>query len=330
MNENKHIDNLQCKRCGAELASDSVFCEQCGKRVKPNKWLFIILAFALLLVGVGLWFLLGRESENMQQPKLSYTVSVLSADEAMGTAKGGGTYDTITTITIEAEANDGYRFVGWNDGNSDRLRKVVADHDQVYLARFDSIVTMTPIEVPDSIEEDLDTNDDSEVSEIPVVPETPVIPKFTIKVKTDDPNIGTVKGGGEYDSLAEIKIEAHPKNGYQFVSWTDGNKNRIRKVKVLCNQEYTARFQKIENKPIETYDLGWGNYTGPMKDGKPDGRPGKVTVTRTHDIIDASGNKITVYSGEKITATKFVNGLLKYGEIHRKDDSHLIFQAKTD
>lgn len=302
MNENKHIDNLHCKHCGAELAEDSVFCEQCGKRVKPNKWLFIILAFALLLVGVGLWYLLGRESENKQQLKLSFTVSVLSADEAMGTAKGGGTYDTITTITIEAEANDGYRFVGWNDGNKEFCRKVTVDRNQEYVAQFE----INP-EAPE--------------------PPTPKIPKFFITVESSDPNMGTVKGGGEYDSLAEIKIEAHTKNGYQFVSWTDGNKNRIRKVKVLCNQEYTARFQKIENKPNETYNLEWGNYAGPMKGGKPDGRPGKVTVTRTHDIVDASGNTITVHPGETITATKFDNGHLKSGEIHRKDGRHLLFMA---
>ena len=321
---------MKCNHCGNQIAEGSKICDRCGNKVgRTNNRLFLLIIFLLLLAGgcVGVYY--GLKNAKRPTPTM-VIITVESNVDAMGTVKGGGEYKRNETVTIEAIANEGCRFVEWNDGNSDRLRKVVADHDQVYLARFDSIVTMTPIEVPDSIEEDLDTNDDSEVSEIPVVPETPVIPKFTIKVKTDDPNIGTVKGGGEYDSLAEIKIEAHPKNGYQFVSWTDGNKNRIRKVKVLCNQEYTARFQKIENKPIETYDLGWGNYTGPMKDGKPDGRPGKVTVTRTHDIIDASGNKITVYSGEKITATKFVNGLLKYGEIHRKDDSHLIFQAKTD
>lgn len=312
MNGNKHNvnDKLHCKHCGAELAEDSVFCEQCGKRVKPNKWLFVFIATALLLGVGGLWFYLSHRDEG-PQPKLkpTYTISVKSSDEAMGTVNGGGTYDTIITVTIEALANEGYRFVSWNAGNKERQRKVVTDHNQEYEAQFE-IIPETP--------------------EPPTSPKVTTIPKFLITVESSDPYMGTVKGGGEWDSLSVIKIEAQPKNGYQFVSWTDGNKSRIRKVKVLCNQEYTARFQKIENKPIETYDLGWGNYTGPMKDGKPDGRPGKVTVTRTHDIIDASGNKITVYSGEKITATKFVNGLLKYGEIHRKDDSHLIFQAKTD
>lgn len=318
---------MKCKYCGNQIAEGSKICDRCGNKVgRTNNRLFLLIIFLLLLAGgcVGVYY--GLKNAKRPTPTM-VIITVESNVDAMGTVKGGGEYKRNETVTIEAIANEGCRFVEWNDGNSDRLRKVVADHDQVYLARFDSIVTMTPKEVPDSIEEDLDTNDDSEVSEIPVVPETPVIPKFTIKVKTDDPNMGTVKGGGEYDSLAEIKIEAHPKNGYQFVSWTDGNKNRIRKVKVLCNQEYTARFQKIENKPNETYNLEWGNYAGPMKGGKPDGRPGKVTVTRTHDIVDASGNTITVYTGETITATKFDNGHLKSGEIHRKDGSHLLFMA---
>ena len=320
---------MKCKHCGNEIADGSKFCKRCGNKVThTNHRLFFFVLFALLLVGgcIGVYYGI----KNSKVPVGKVTITVDTNDSTMGTVNGGGRYDRNETVTIEAIVKEGYQFVEWNDANTDRLRKVVADHDQVYVARFDSIVTTvttTPIEGSDTIDEVSDTNDDSEVSEIPVVPVTPVIPKFTITVKTDDPDMGTVKGGGEWDSLSVIKIEAQPKNGYQFVSWTDGNKSRIRKVKVLCNQEYTARFQKIENKPVETYNLEWGNYAGPMKGGKPDGRPGKVTVTRTYDIVDASGNTITVYPGETITATKFDNGHLKSGEIHRKDGSHLLFMA---
>lgn len=303
---------MECKRCHKEIADDSVFCEHCGKRVRPNKWLlFLIIVLILLLCCGGIWVYLSCRNEGETYPE-KVTINVSTADKFKGTVSGAGSYFKNDTVEIIAIANEGCRFVSWNDGNTDSIRQVIAVRDTVYEAQFDSITkeeTVHPTPGPYKI------------------PEAQQIPKFTITVKTDDPNMGTVKGGGEYDSLAEIKIEAQPKNDYQFVSWTDGNKNRIRKVKVLCDQEYTARFQKIENKPNETYNLEWGNYAGPMKGGKPDGRPGKVTVTRTHDIVDASGNTITVYPGETITATKFDNGHLKSGEIHRKDGSHLLFMA---
>ena len=64
MNENKHLNNLHCKQCGAELAEDSVFCEQCGKRVKPNKWLFVFITIALLLGVGGLWYLISLDSRR--------------------------------------------------------------------------------------------------------------------------------------------------------------------------------------------------------------------------------------------------------------------------
>ena len=143
MNGNKHNvnDKLHCKHCGAELAEDSVFCEQCGKRVKPNKWLFVFIATALLLGVGGLWFYLSHRDEGAQpKPKPTYTISVKSSDEAMGTVNGGGTYDTIITATIEALANEGYRFVSWNDGDKERQRNVITDHNQEYEARFERII----------------------------------------------------------------------------------------------------------------------------------------------------------------------------------------------
>lgn len=305
MNEKKHIDNMHCKRCGAELASDSVFCEQCGKRVKPNKWLFIILAFALLLVGVGLWFLLGRESENKQQPKLSFTVSVLSADEAMGTAKGGGTYDTITTITIEAEANDGYRFVGWNDGNKEFCRKVTVDRNQEYVAQFE----INP-----------------EAPEPPTPPKVTKIPKFLITVESSDPNMGRVKGGGSFDSLSVIRIEAIAEDGFKFSKWNDGNKKNPRRVTVMSNQKYTATFIKTPvdwGGPVQTDWNGVATYTGPGEGGRPEGVGGKLVFYSDYqlELKDINGTKLDIKAGETIEDTKFVNYRLRQGTLHRKDGS---------
>lgn len=303
MNENKNIDNLHCKRCGAELASDSIFCEQCGKRVKPNKWLFIILAFALLLVGGGLWYYMTHRSgkEPLPKPKPTYTISVKSSDETMGTVIGGGSYDTIITITIEALANEGYQFVSWNDGYKERQRKVVTDHNQEYEAQFENK---------------------------PAAPEppTPTIPKFLITVEPSDPNMGTVKGGGSYDSLSVIRIEAIAEDGFKFSKWNDGNKKNPRTVTVLSNQKFTASFIKTPvdwGGPVQTDWNGVATYTGPGEGGRPEGVGGKLVFYSNYqlELKDINGTKLDIKAGETIEDTKFVNYRLRQGTLHRKDGS---------
>lgn len=327
---------MKCKHCGNQIAKGSKKCDRCGNKVgRTNNRLFLIILFLLLLAGgcVGVYY--GLKNVKRHTPT-KVIITVKPNVDAMGTVKGGGEYERNETVTIEAIANEGCHFVEWNDGNSDRLRKVVADQDQVYLARFDSIVTITPIEGPDSIEEDSDANDDSEVSEIPVVPVTPVIPKFTITVKTDDPNMGTVKGGGDWDSLAVIKIEAQPKNGYQFVSWKDGDKNRIRTVKVTSSQTFVATFREKPSTPREedviqpsqegTIQINWNGvatYNGPGQGGTPHGVGGKLVFNSNYqlDLKDINGTKLEISAGETIKDTKFVNGKLRQGTLHRKDGS---------
>ena len=54
-------------------------------------------------------------------------------------------------------------------------------------------------------------------------PEKPVTPKYTINVTANDNTMGTVTGGGVYDSASTITITATPNEGYVFVNWNDGN-----------------------------------------------------------------------------------------------------------
>ena len=307
MNENEHIDNLHCKHCGAELASDSIFCEQCGKRVKPNKWLFIILAFALLLVGGGLWYYMTHRSgkEPLPKPKPTYTISVKSSDETMGTVIGGGSYDTIITITIEALANEGYQFVSWNDGYKERQRKVVTDHNQEYVAQFE----INP-----------------EAPEPPTPPKVTKIPKFLITVESSDPNMGRVKGGGSFDSLSVIRIEAIAEDGFKFSKWNDGNKKNPRTVTVMSNQKYTATFIKTPvnwGGPVQTDWNEVASYTGPGEGGRPEGVGGKLVFYSDYqlELKDINGTKLDIKAGETIEDTKFVNYRLRQGTLHRKDGS---------
>ena len=66
----------------------------------------------------------------------SYSVTVLSNNENMGSVLGGGVFNDITEHTIAAIAKDNYRFISWNDGNTDNPRTVIVAGDKTYTAIF--------------------------------------------------------------------------------------------------------------------------------------------------------------------------------------------------
>ncbi len=69
----------------------------------------------------------------------TYTITVLSADDSMGSVTGGDVYDEGETAVLEAIPNTGYRFTRWNDGNTDNPRNVVVTKNATYIASFEKI-----------------------------------------------------------------------------------------------------------------------------------------------------------------------------------------------
>lgn len=67
-----------------------------------------------------------------------YTVTVESADPTMGTVDGGGQALSGGTLTIRAIPNEGYRFLHWNDDNTDNPRVVTVTENVTYTAYFES------------------------------------------------------------------------------------------------------------------------------------------------------------------------------------------------
>lgn len=65
---------------------------------------------------------------------------------------------------------------------------------------------------------------------------------FTIKVESNNPEWGTVSGGGSYADGADATIAATPFDGYYFVSWQDGDRSNPRVVHVTQSATYTAIF----------------------------------------------------------------------------------------
>lgn len=68
-----------------------------------------------------------------------------------------------------------------------------------------------------------------------------------------------------------------------------------------------------------TSNLGWASYEGPMSGGKPSGIGGTLIIKSNHSIDLKNGNFLDVKPGDKIVTTKFTNGVLNQGELHRKN-----------
>jgi hypothetical protein len=133
------------------------------------------------------------------------TITVLSADETMGTVSGGGVYVEGAQVEISAEAVEHYHFAQWNDGNTDNPRTITVAGDSTFTASF-------------------------------------AIDRFTITVESADEAMGTVSESNSYDYGAEIQISATASNGYHFAQWSDGNTDNPRTITVTGDATYIATF----------------------------------------------------------------------------------------
>ena len=79
-------------------------------------------------------------------------------------------------------------------------------------------------------------------------------PVYTIEVKSDNIDYGTVSGGGSYEEGTIITITASAKEGYEFVRWNDESIGNPRQVTVTKDATYTADFEKIEEDKPEYQD----------------------------------------------------------------------------
>ena len=69
---------------------------------------------------------------------VTYTVTVVSDDEAMGSVSEGGEVEEGDSFTISATANEGYHFTHWNDGDTNATRTVVVSSDTTFTAYFEA------------------------------------------------------------------------------------------------------------------------------------------------------------------------------------------------
>jgi hypothetical protein len=78
---------------------------------------------------------------------------------------------------------------------------------------------------------------------------------------------------------------------------------------------------KTETASSNSARLKCGKYEGPMSGGKPNGIGGSITVTSSYtiDLKDGNGGKVTLEAGDRISNTKFKNGVLQQGQLIRSN-----------
>ena len=201
-------------------------------------------------------------------------ITVVSADENMGTVSGGGRYPEGSQAVISATAQEHYHFTQWQDGNTDNPRTITVVDTATYIASFaidQHTITVaandgtfgnvsdggtydygTEIQISAIANEHYhfdqwtDGNTDNPRTIIVTEDTTYVaefaIDRFTITVESADVSMGTVSETGTYDYGTEIQISATANNGYHFVQWNDGNTDNPRTITVFEDATYTATF----------------------------------------------------------------------------------------
>lgn len=99
----------------------------------------VIKFFSIMLVAGSILASCTKPEEPVTPVKPKYTITVTANNDAYGPVTGGGTYDSAATATLTATANEGYKFVNWNDGNANNPRIVTVTANASYTANFEEL-----------------------------------------------------------------------------------------------------------------------------------------------------------------------------------------------
>lgn len=104
-----------------------------------------------------------------------------------GCASGDGSYPVGSSAVVKAEANDGYRFVGW------KMNKKIVSKDKKFKL----------------------TNLDGEYRLVAVFEKN----KYNVNVEVSPAGSGQVDGAAKYDGGKDALLKAYPTDGYRFKGW---------------------------------------------------------------------------------------------------------------
>ena len=188
---------------------------------------------------------------EFESPQL-YTISVALAEGQDGWGEVSINYYFSSVerlegaeLLLEAASNTGYRFVKWDDENTEAVRTItVGKEDKVYTAIFEAI-PMHKLSVS------AEANGEAKIQ-------------------------GDVTEKDVYEG-DEINIIAIPDAGYVFDQWDDGNTDNPRRIKMeTADQSYTASFISGSAFKVATFVSPLSTYGNAYL-------PGKVTTAEYKD-----------------------------------------------
>lgn len=245
-----------------------------------------------------------------QFAKNTYTITAISADTIRGSVIGSTSIEYLDSVTIMANPNYGYHFMAWNDGNTDNPRIIVATRDSVFTASFVYNQYTITLNVDSDIHgsvvgggsfnylseqtiiatanygyhftawSDGETNNPRTITLTQDTGFTALFAKnqYTLTLQSDDVAHGSVIGGGVFDYLDTVAIEATAVEHYHFVLWNDGNTDNPRQYVLIGNDTLIAVFAiDTHHVSVESCNIAFGSVEG--SGDFEYGTPATVTAT---------------------------------------------------
>lgn len=181
------------------------------------------------------------EGGSFLSDQASYTINSIAADHELtakfnintynvtlsvdpmggGTVEGNGTYEYGTDVSLTAQSNSGYNFLGWYENgelvssNANYTIESIDDNHE-FVAKF-------------------------------------TVSRYTISTSSYPNDGGTTTGGGDYDLNDSVTVEATESANYEFTNWTENG------VEVSSQRAYTFTVTSdrslVANFSIRTYNV---------------------------------------------------------------------------
>ena len=162
-----------------------------------------------------------------------YTVTLSSNPIAGGTTSGGGTFNSGSSVTITATANNGYTFTNWTENGN--VISVNANYTFALSTNRTLVANFTAAAAMD-----------------------------TVSLSSNPAAGGTTSGGGTFNSGSSVTVIATPNTGYTFTNWTEnGNAvstNASYQFAISGNRTLVANFSSAPSGPLGVNLGSAGNF----------------------------------------------------------------------